>query len=89
MESKSVGVGDHLQAGDAVSAAVDLRCWLCGGHGDLETAATKYGPEYVCADGYACAQRANGQRAGKARFAVVAELSAETEPGRCDLGDEA
>lgn len=59
----------------AVTAATELRCALCGvrfrSTAEAETAHMRYGPEYVCADGYACAKRANGQRAGKARFAVV------------------
>ena len=55
-----------------MTAALTPRCHVCGSHlGPLEPAVTSTGPEYVCADGYACAQRANGQRAGKARFAVV------------------
>lgn len=65
-----------------MTAALTPRCHVCGSRlGPLEPATVSTGHAEVCADGYACAQRANGQCAGKARFAVVADLSAETEPG--------
>ena len=55
-----------------MTAALTPRCHVCGSRlGPLEPAVVSTGRAEVCADGYACAQRANGQRAGKARFAVV------------------
>ena len=66
-----------------MTAALTLRCHICGSRlGPLEPAAVSTGHAEVCADGYACATRANRQRAGKARFAVVTEVSAgENESG--------
>ena len=59
------------------------RCHVCGSRlGPLEPATVNTGHAEVCADGYACAVRANGQRAGNARFAVVPDLSSgENESG--------
>lgn len=55
-----------------MTAALTPRCHVCNSRlGPLEPAAVSTGRAEVCADGYACASRANGQRAGKARFAVV------------------
>lgn len=65
-----------------MTAAVDLRCCICGARWPLETAVMAHGPEYVCEDGYACASRANTQRAGKTRLTAVTEVSAgENESG--------
>lgn len=37
------------------------RCHVCGSRvGPLEPAITRFGRAHVCADGYACATRANG-----------------------------
>ena len=60
-----------------MTAALTPRCHVCGSHlGPLEPAVVpaRVGTHAeVCADGYACASRANAQREGKARFAVVPE----------------
>lgn len=55
-----------------MTAALTPRCHVCGSRlGSLEPAVVSTGHAEVCADGYACATRANAQREGKARFAVV------------------
>lgn len=58
-----------------MTAALAPRCHVCGSRlGPLEPAVVpaRVGTRAeVCEDGYACAMRANGQRDGKARFAVV------------------
>ena len=64
-----------------MTAALTPRCYVCGSRlGPLEPAVVpaRVGTRAeVCADGYACASRANGQREGKARFTVVPDESSQ------------
>lgn len=56
-----------------MTAALTPRCHVCGSRlGPLEPATVSTGRAEVCADGYACAKRANAQRVGKVMLAVVA-----------------
>lgn len=83
MGGESVGVVRRVPAGDAVTAAAELRCALCGvrfrSTAEAETAHMRYGPEYVCAAGYECAARANRARDRRPGLAVVQPIGTVDE----------